>query len=104
MLQQAEAYKQQQVAEAAGESKRFLSVYAEYRKAPDVTRRRLYLETMSQVLTPMNKIIVDDAAKGVVPYFQLPPLTKSLPQGSRASAYNQPGADQPAAARQGGGQ
>lgn len=86
VLQQAEAYKQQQIAEATGESRRFLSVYAEYRKAPDVTRRRLYLETMSQVLAPMNKIVVDDAAKGVVPYFQLPPLAKSFQRTAPAAS------------------
>jgi len=54
-------------------------VLHEYRKAPEVTKRRMYYETMSQVLGPMNKIIVDDAAKGVVPYFQLPPLSRTLP-------------------------
>lgn len=79
IVQDAEAYHQQAIAEASGKSKRFLSVYQEYKKAPEVTRRRIYLETMSQVLAPMNKVIVDDAAKGVVPYFQLPALQKTLP-------------------------
>ena len=72
IVQDAEAYRQQVIAEASGQSKRFLSVLAEYRSAPDVTRRRMYLETMSGILAPMNKVIVDDSAKGVVPYFQLP--------------------------------
>jgi membrane protease subunit HflK len=72
IVQDAEAYRQQVIAEASGQSKRFLSVLAEYRSAPDVTRRRMYLETMANILAPMNKVIVDDAAKGVVPYFQLP--------------------------------
>ncbi len=72
IVQDAEAYRQQVIAEASGTSKRFLSVLEQYRRAPDVTRRRMYLETMSGVLAPMNKIIVDDSAKGVVPYFQLP--------------------------------
>ena len=92
IVQDAEAYRQQAIAEASGESKRFLSVYQEYKKAPEVTRRRMYLETMTQVLTPMNKIIVDDAAKGVVPYFQLPPLQKTLP----AQPQGQPQAQPPA--------
>ncbi len=82
IVQDAEAYHQQAIAEASGESKRFLSVYQEYKKAPEVTRRRIYLETMSQVLAPMNKVIVDDAAKGVVPYFQLPALQRTLPPPS----------------------
>jgi membrane protease subunit HflK len=94
IVQDAEAYRQQVIAEAAGTAKRFLSVYQEYKKAPDVTRRRIYLETMSQVLAPMNKVVVDDAAKGVVPYFQLP-MQKAL------SA--QPGSRTPPAA-QGQGQ
>jgi len=72
IVQDAEAYRQQVIAEASGQSKRFLSVLAEYRSAPDVTRRRMYLETMSSILAPLNKVIVDDSAKGVVPYFQLP--------------------------------
>jgi modulator of FtsH protease HflK len=97
IVQQAEAYRQQVIAEAGGEAQRFLSVYAEYKKAPDVTRRRMYLETMSKVLGPMNKVIVDDAAKGVVPYFQLPPLARSLqgaPQSASESAGSVTRADQ----------
>ncbi|MDE2134375.1 MAG: FtsH protease activity modulator HflK [Alphaproteobacteria bacterium] len=84
IVQDAEAYRQQVIAEASGSAKRFLSVYQEYKKAPEVTRQRIYLETMTQVLAPMNKVIVDDAAKGVVPYFQLPPLQKTLPAQTRA--------------------
>jgi modulator of FtsH protease HflK len=72
IVQDAEAYRQQVIAEASGQAKRFLSVLAQYRTAPDVTKRRMYLETMSNILATMNKVIVDDSAKGVVPYFQLP--------------------------------
>lgn len=79
IVQDAEAYRQRAIAEASGEAKQFLAILHEYRKAPEITKRRMYYETMSQVLGPMNKIIVDDAAKGVVPYFQLPPLGKTLP-------------------------
>jgi membrane protease subunit HflK len=85
--QDAEAYRQQAIAQATGEAKRFLSVLSEYRKAPDVTRRRMYLETMSTVLAPMNKVIVDDSAKGVVPYFQLPSMLR--PQGSQQGQSSQ---------------
>jgi membrane protease subunit HflK len=70
------------IANAEGEAKRFLSVLAEYRKSPDVTRRRMYIETMTNVLGPMNKVIVDDSAKGVVPYFQLPSMLKPQDQGA----------------------
>jgi membrane protease subunit HflK len=72
-VQEAEGYKAQATAIATGEAQRFNAVYQEYKRAPEVTRRRLYIETMSQVLGPLNKVIVDDAAKGVMPYFQLPP-------------------------------
>ncbi|HVV64018.1 MAG TPA: FtsH protease activity modulator HflK [Rhizomicrobium sp.] len=72
IVQDAEAYRQEAVAEASGEAKRFLAIDAEYRKAPEVTRKRLYLETMSRTLGPLNKIIVDDSVKGVVPYLQSP--------------------------------
>ena len=84
IVQDAEAYRQQVIAEASGSAKRFLSVYQEFKKAPEITRRRIYLETMSQVLAPLNKVVEDDAAKGVVPYFQLP-MQKALsaPLGSR---------------------
>lgn len=78
IVQDAEAYRARSIAEASGEAERFLLILREYKKAPEVTKRRMYYETMSQVLAPMNKVIVDDAAKGVVPYFQLPPLSKTL--------------------------
>jgi len=83
IVQQAEAYRQQVVAEASGEAQRFDSVYEEYRKAPEVTRQRMYLETMSDVLAPVNKVIVDpNAARGgVVPYLPLPSLTGSAGGG-----------------------
>ena len=84
IVQDAEAYRQQVIAEASGSAKRFLSVLEQYRRAPDVTRRRMYLETMSTILAPMNKVIVDDSSKGVVPYFQLPNMLGS--GGARAPA------------------
>lgn len=78
MVQAAEAYRQKAIAEASGEGERFLSVYREYKKAPEVTRRRIYLETMSQVLAPMNKIILDnEASRNLAPYLPLPDLQKN---------------------------
>jgi membrane protease subunit HflK len=87
IVQDAEAYRQQVIAEASGSSKRFLSVLEQYRRAPDVTRKRMYLETMSSILAPMNKVIVDDSSKGVVPYFQLPNMLGS--GGARTQASPQ---------------
>jgi membrane protease subunit HflK len=74
--QAAEAYKAQTVAQAQGEAQRFLSVYEQYRLAPDVTRERIYLETMERVMRGVNKIIVDDGAggNGVVQYLPLDQL------------------------------
>jgi membrane protease subunit HflK len=82
IVQDAEAYRQQVIAEASGQARRFLSVYAEYRKAPEVTRKRIYLESMSDMLGPVNKVIVGDGVKGTIPYFQLPSSQKPQPQSS----------------------
>ncbi len=73
--QEAEAYKQQIVAKAQGDAERFTSVLTAYRAAKDVTAERLYLDTMEQVLKNANKVIIDRAAAGVVPYLPLPPVT-----------------------------
>jgi membrane protease subunit HflK len=83
IIQDAEAYRQQVIAQAEGEAKRFLSVYAQYRNAPEVTRRRIYLETMSLILAPMNKVILDEGAgRSVVPYLPLPGLDRRTPDVS----------------------
>ncbi|MAH89351.1 MAG: FtsH protease activity modulator HflK [Pelagibacterales bacterium] len=79
----AEAYKQEVIAIADGASKRFLSVYNEYKVAKEVTRRRIYLETMEKVMQNMNKVIIDnDGSSGVLPYLPLPELNKSLKKDS----------------------
>ena len=71
--EQAEAYRAQVVNEATGEASRFAAVLTEYKKAPEVTRKRLYLETMEQVLSDVEKVIIDESAggSGVVPYLPL---------------------------------
>ena len=82
ITQAAEAYRQQTVAEATGQTSRFLQVYEEYKKAPDVTRERMYLETMERLFNGTDKIILDQGAQnGVVPYLPLNELTR--PQASR---------------------
>ncbi len=73
--EEAAAYKNRVVQEAQGEAQRFISVYNEYVKAPDVTRQRLYLETMEKVLGGSQKVITDGGStQGVVPYLPLPTL------------------------------
>jgi membrane protease subunit HflK len=75
LIQDAEAYREQTVAEANGQAARFNKVYDEYKKAPDVTRQRLYLETMERLFGSTDKIILDSPT-GVVPYLPLPELRR----------------------------
>jgi membrane protease subunit HflK len=74
ILQRAMGYRQQAVAEAAGQAARFVKVLDEYEKAPDVTRQRLYLETMELVFGRAHKIIID--SNRVVPFVSLAPRYK----------------------------
>ena len=69
----AAAYKDRVVKEAQGEAQRFMSIYEEYSKAPEITRKRLFLETMENVLRDSNKVIIEqNSGSGVVPYLPLP--------------------------------
>jgi membrane protease subunit HflK len=81
IMQAAEGYKEQAVAEAKGQSSRFLKVYEEYKKAPEVTRERIYLETMERVLGGADKLVYDGgpSGQGVVPYLPLGELTTKRP-------------------------
>jgi modulator of FtsH protease HflK len=74
LTQEAQAYRQEVVARADGDAQRFVAVLTEYHKAQDVTLRRIYLETMEDILTDVNKIIIDGPAQGagVLPYLPLP--------------------------------
>ncbi|MDG1371510.1 MAG: FtsH protease activity modulator HflK [Paracoccaceae bacterium] len=77
VLQEAEGYRARVVNEAEGEASRFVAVYNEYAKASEVTRKRLYLETMERVLGGVEKIIIDEeGGQGVVPYLPLNELRK----------------------------
>jgi membrane protease subunit HflK len=71
IVQSAQGYREQAVRDAMGESARFNQVYAEYRRAPSVTRERLYIETMQRVLSKANKVVID--AKGATAPIILPP-------------------------------
>jgi modulator of FtsH protease HflK len=76
------AYKDRIVKEAEGEAQRFVSVYDEYSKAPDVTRKRLYLETMQGVLGKSRKVILDERnSQGVLPYLPLTELGRPQQSG-----------------------
>ena len=82
ILQAAEAYREQTVAEATGQTARFLKIYDEYKKAPQVTRERMYLETMERVFGGTDKIIIDGQGPGVVPYLPLNELKRSQTGGN----------------------
>ena len=81
IVEEAEGYRARVVNEAMGEASRFSAVLEEYLKAPEVTRKRLYLETMEEVLGGLDKIVVDDktSGSGVVPYLPLNELTRTKP-------------------------
>lgn len=84
LLEEAEGYRARVVNEAEGEASRFSAVLEEYEKAPEVTRKRLYLETMEQVLGGLDKIILDESAggQGVVPYLPLNELRRPANEGN----------------------
>lgn len=81
LLEESEGYRAQVVNEAEGSASRFLAVLTEYRNAPEVTRKRLYLETIEEVLGRIDKVIIDDqnGSQGVVPYLPLNELRKPAP-------------------------
>jgi modulator of FtsH protease HflK len=91
IVQAAEAYRSQTVAQATGQSARFNKIYEQYKKAPDVTRERMYLETMERVLGDTSKIIIDskDGAQGVVPYLPLNELAKPGNKATPSSSGGQ---------------
>jgi len=74
ILRVAEAYREQKIKRAEGDAKRFLSQYEEYKKAPDITRKRIYLETMEEIMPSINKFIMGDKNQGVLPIL---PLSKN---------------------------
>ncbi|SEK68305.1 FtsH protease activity modulator HflK [Pacificibacter marinus] len=79
ILEEAEGYRARVVNEAQGEASRFTAVLGEYQNAPEVTRKRLYLETIEEVYSGIDKIILDEGAEGsgVVPYLPLNELKKT---------------------------
>lgn len=98
ITQAAQAYREQAVREAGGEAARFNQIYTEYRRAPGVTRDRLYIETMQRVLEASNKVVID--AKGASAPIILPPdvfRPKSQPAAPQAQPQVEVGPPQPQA-------
>lgn len=102
LIQEAEAYKEQVVNLAEGDARRFTSVLQAYKQAEDVTARRLYLETMEDILRKSPKVVIDpqaQGAQGVVPYLALPDLKDRMvaaPAQGAPAAMAQPPAPQAA--------
>jgi len=78
----AEAYREEVVSKAQGDAHRFLAQYKEYKKAPEVTRKRIYLETMEGIYPTMNKVIISKDNRGVLPIL---PLSKNLEEALSSS-------------------
>ncbi|MHA1518535.1 MAG: FtsH protease activity modulator HflK [Alphaproteobacteria bacterium] len=94
ILQSAQGYRDRVIAEAKGEADRFEKVLQQYQKAPDVTRKRIFIETMQEVLSNTDKIIIDENSGGVVPYLPLSELQKRLPATSAPAPAPQTGGQQ----------
>ena len=89
LLEEAEGYRARVVNEAEGEAARFIAVYDEFAKAPDITRKRLYLETIEKVMRSVDKVILDEGVGGeggVVPYLPLNELTRKPAQTTDGGA------------------
>ena len=84
-LQKAEGYKASTVAEAQGQASRFTQVVAEYDKAPEITRERIFIETMERVMGAVDKVIIDQkaAGQGVVPFLPLDQIGAQQQQQQR---------------------
>ena len=79
LVEEAKAYKEQVVKQAEGVAQNFIDVFNSYKNAKEITKRRIYLETLAEVLEGKNKIILDDngTGQGVVPYLPLNELNKN---------------------------
>ncbi|CAO3422178.1 FtsH protease activity modulator HflK [Azospirillum doebereinerae] len=97
LVQEASAYREQVVSLAQGDAQRFSKIYEAYALSKDVTAKRMYLETMEEILRGRNKIIVDGSAQGVVPYL---PLNQLAPQPQAPGLGVQPRPSAPQAGTQ----
>ncbi len=90
LMEEAEGYKQRVIVSAEGDASRFKQVQAEYAKAPEVTRQRMYLETMQQVFSNTSKVMVDGKGQGNLLYL---PLDKLIQQSAPATTQAPPVAE-----------
>jgi membrane protease subunit HflK len=99
MLREAEAYRTEKVAHADGDAQRFISVYDQYKRNPDLTSRRLYLETLETIMGGMDKILIDTGGQGsgAVPYLPLDQLLRNRSAPTEPAGQGQPSAEVPTA-------
>lgn len=85
LIARGDAYKQEQINKATGETARFLAIYKQYQAAKDITRQRIYISTMQEILSQMDKILVSPGSgNGVVPYLPLNELRKGSSNAGRS--------------------
>jgi membrane protease subunit HflK len=101
LQQESEGYKQRVIANAEGDASRFKQVLTEYNKAPAVTRERIYLETMQQVLSSTSKIILDYRGSGNLLYLPLDKLMQQSSAGTSGEAQTPRAVPDPAPAEAG---
>ncbi len=87
---QAEGYALNRVNRSEGDAARFMAVYEEYQQAPEVTRRRMYLETMSAMMARVpNKVILDSDAQGILPLLPIDGITNRVANSGAIQGGNQ---------------
>jgi len=100
LVAEGQGQKQASVAQATGQTQRFLAVLAAYKQAKDVTLKRMYIETMQDILEHSPAVVVDDKLKGLVPFLPLSlpnspapagPAPQGMPSAPTASATTTPG-------------
>jgi membrane protease subunit HflK len=96
LTEEAGGYRQRVVANAEGEASRFRQVLAEYAKAPQVTRERMYLDTVQQVMSSTNKVMIDARGSGNLLYLPLDKLMQAAGASAGAASTRPPQADMPA--------
>jgi modulator of FtsH protease HflK len=86
IINEAEGYREQMISVSTGEAQRFLAVYEQFEKEKEVTKRRIYLETMRGIMGQMDKVLIDNSGggSGVVPYLPLNELVGGRPSGAQA--------------------
>jgi len=94
-MQEAEGYKEQVIAQAEGETSRFTKLLTEYTKAPDVTRKRLYIESMESVMAGTNTLMIDVKAGNNLLYLPLDKIIKPQQPSIQPTAVSQSAAEPP---------